>query len=704
MQQNAGKPEPEVQRLQRCMSDLVSVLALRAALDSSEPNQILSTFLDALLKLLDLDFAYAQAAVASDAAPLEIFRTADSNEFGGDKIRDALHKELVEDFPDGPSAARRFMGAREFSVLPHRLGIGSGLGLIIAGCQRPNFPQETERLVISVAANQIAVMLQQAQFVNEQKRVSLELNQHVAQRTAELAATNEELKKENAERKKIEEHLGQALGEIKKSEAKLRRVIDTIPTLSWCNLPDGSNEFLSKGWHEYTGLSPEEANGWGWQAAFHPDDLPPLMKRWQELLISGEPGEIESRLCRFDGVYRWFLIRVEPYRDETGTIVRWYGTSTDIEDRKHAEQELLRKEAFLTKAQRLSATGSFSWCVETDEIAFSEEACRIFGFEPGGLVTFELMKSRIHPEDLLLLAERAEAARKTSEGQDYEIRLLMSDGSLKYLHTTSNETRDLSGRREYIGAIQDVTQRRLAQESLNKARSELAHVSRVTSLGALTASMAHEINQPLSGIITNANTCLRMLSADPPNIDGARETARRTIRDGNRASNVITRLRTLFSKKEVAAEDVDLNEAAREVVTLLLNELQRNKAILHYELADRLPIVQGDRIQLQQVILNLIRNASDAMSGIEDRPRRLLIRTEQLDEDVCLAVQDSGIGFDGAIADRLFESFYTTKPKGMGIGLSVSRSIIEAHHGRLWAKANEGPGATFAFSIPCDIR
>jgi len=193
-----------------------------------------------------------------------------------------------------------------------------------------------------------------------------------------------------------------------------------------------------------------------------------------------------------------------------------------------------------------------------------------------------------------------------------------------------------------------------------------------------------------------------MLTADPPNVDGARETARRTIRDGNRASDVITRLRTLFSKREVVAESVDLNEAAREVFALLLSELQRNRAILHHEFADRLPIVKGDRVQLQQVILNLVRNASDAMSGIEDRPRRLLIRTEQVDEGVCLRVQDSGIGFDPAIADRLFESFYTTRTDGMGIGLSVSRSIIEAHGGRLWATPNDGPGATFAFSIPCE--
>jgi signal transduction histidine kinase len=219
----------------------------------------------------------------------------------------------------------------------------------------------------------------------------------------------------------------------------------------------------------------------------------------------------------------------------------------------------------------------------------------------------------------------------------------------------------------------------------------------------LTASIAHEVNQPLSGIITNASTCLRMLAADPPNVDGARETARRTIRDGNRASDVIMRLRALFGRKESTTEALDLNDTAREVIALSLSELQRSRVVLQTELADDLPPVTGDRIQLQQVILNLLRNASDAMSGIDDRPRRLLIRTERdAGEHVRLSVQDAGAGFEPQAANRLFEAFYTTKSDGMGIGLSVSRSIIESHHGHLWAAPNEGPGATFSFSIPCE--
>jgi C4-dicarboxylate-specific signal transduction histidine kinase len=224
-------------------------------------------------------------------------------------------------------------------------------------------------------------------------------------------------------------------------------------------------------------------------------------------------------------------------------------------------------------------------------------------------------------------------------------------------------------------------------------------------VGQLTASIAHEVNQPLSGIITNAGTCLRMLDADPPNIAGARETARRTIRDGNRASEVIARLRALFSRRQATTEPVDLNEAAKEVVALLLSKLQRDGVILRCELADDLPLVAGDRVQLQQVIMNLLQNGSDAMIGLEDRSRRMLIQTERDETDqVRLNVQDSGIGLNPQTANRLFDAFYTTKDGGMGIGLSISQWIVENHQGRIWAQANDGPGATFSFSIPSGGR
>jgi PAS domain S-box-containing protein len=489
---------------------------------------------------------------------------------------------------------------------------------------------------------------------------------------------------------------------LQASERELRVIVNTVPALAWSARPDGSAEFFNQHYLAYVGLPLEQLQGSGWTVAVHPDDLGALIAAWQSMMAAGKAGEVEGRLRRFDGEYRWFLFRTNPMLDESGNILKWYGTNADIHDRKRAEEQLRRSEAFLTEGQKLSRIGNFSWLLATEEIKWSEQLYRIFEFDLGVPVTFELMGSRVHPEDLPLMFDMIGKAQRDVSDFEYEHRLLMPDHSIKYLHLIGHRSRDNQGRPEYIGAVQDVTQRRLSEEALGKARSELANVARVTSLGVLTASIAHEVNQPLSGIITNAGTCLRMLSADPPNVEGARETARRTIRDGNRASDVITRLRTLYSKKDLSPEAMDLNEATREVASLSLSELQSKRVILRHELADDLPPVIGDRVQLQQVILNLLRNAADAMSGVEDRPRELLIKTECDEGDrVRLSVKDAGVGFTPQAADKLFEAFFTTKSDGMGIGLSISRSIIEAHRGRLWATANDGPGATFAFSIPC---
>lgn len=679
------------------------------------------------------------------------------------------------------------------------------------------------------------------------------------------------------ETKRSEALLASTLGELAASEDRLRAIIDTVPGFVWRAAPDGSVEFLNQRWCDYTGIGLQESLGIGWTSRIHPDDAPALGSYWQALLEASQPGVFEARLRRFDGVYRWFLIRAVPLLDDAGRVLKWYGQNTDIDDRKRAEALLegekrllrliaegtplaqvlaalcalaqssmdgawcgvalidprharapqeaslrlqpgtapdvpgdlldatdgrplepqaspaawsasrgepaisadlrsearwstwcsaalahgiranwstpirsscgatvgvfslllreakapepfhdnllaqfthlasiaiertrgeaaLRKsESFLAKTQRLSLTGTVAWRVDTDEILWSDELYRIYEFAPGVTLTHDLINTRIHPEDIPAHDDMLRRQRRHPGDFESEHRLLMPDGRVKFLHLVGHLTRDEEGGLEYVSAVQDVTQRRLAAEALGKVRSELTHVARVASLGTLTASIAHEVNQPLSGIITNANTCLRMLAADPPNVEGACETARRTIRDGNRASDVIKRLRALFAKKKVASETLDLNEAAREVIAMLLGELQRNGVTLHPEFADDVPPVSGDRVQLQQVILNLILNASDAMGGVVDRPRRMLIRTAREGTDrIRLSVQDAGAGFDPRDADRLFNAFYTTKAEGMGIGLSVSRSIIEAHDGRLWAMANgDGPGATFAFSIPC---
>ena len=488
---------------------------------------------------------------------------------------------------------------------------------------------------------------------------------------------------------------------VRKSEHASRLIVDSIPGLVSVVTASGEIERVNRQVTEYVGKSLEELKQWAANDIVHPEDLAGVIQAFRQSITSGDPADFEARLRRFDGAYRWFQLRSLPLRDREDRIVRWYFLHTDIEDRKRAEDQLRRNENFLATAQRLSLSGSLSWCLDTNEVTFSEEAYRIFEFERDSPVTLEEIGRRIHPDDRHVLPEKMDAARTVGEAHDYQIRLLMPDRSVKYLHTTASEIPDARGRRQYIGALQDITQRRLAEEALNTARSELAHVSRMTALSALTASIAHEINQPLSGIITNASTCLRMLDGDPPNVDGARETARRAIRDGNRVSDVIARLRALFSHKAFTPESIDLNDATREVIALSLNDLQRNRVIVQSELTNGAALVTGDRIQLQQVILNLLRNASDAMADVQDRPRQLLIRTDREGNGcVRLTVRDTGVGLGGQNMDKPFDSFYTTKSGGMGIGLSVSRAIIERHRGRLWAEHHDGPGATFAFSIP----
>jgi signal transduction histidine kinase len=397
------------------------------------------------------------------------------------------------------------------------------------------------------------------------------------------------------------------------------------------------------------------------------------------------------------------LPRFWPGRDLERGAPAWPGLGIAIEQ-KRGHEAFQRSEGWLAKVERLSSTGAFSWHVATDEITCSDEIYRIFELNPAVPVTLELIGTRVHPEDLPLLLEMINRGRSGGGDLEYEHRLRMSDGTVKYLHVVAEGTRDRDGQLEYIGAIQDVTQRRLSDEAVVKLRSELARVARVASLGALTPSIAHEVSQPLLGIMTNASTCLRMLASDPPNLADARETALRTIRDADRASAVITRLRSFFGKRDATPEPVDLNEATAEVIALSRSELQRDRVTLRTQLADDLPRVAGDRIQLQQVILNLLLNAAEAMSDIHDRPRQLLIRTgRDGGERVRLSVRDAGVGLQPQELSRIFEAFYTTKSGGMGIGLSISRSIIESHHGRLWAEPNEGPGATLAFSVPAVV-
>ena len=690
-------PPDEIKRLQRCINDLVSLLALPAVWSGSEPAQIVHILLGALLRMLRLDFIYARLEEPVEAAPVEFFRIADSCKVRLEppEVQLTLSKWFGGGTRKSLPPARSRLGGVDLSIFPLPLGVHGEMGIIVVGSERADFPCQTESLLLSLAANQASIGLQEARLLHQHKQLAVELDQRVAQRTSELAETNQELRREIAERRRAEEAL-------RDREQSLRLILDGIAGLVAIMSATGKVEAVNRQVVDYFGRSAAEMKGWSTSDAVHPDDLPGAVSAWMHSIETASAYDVDHRLRRADGVYRWFHARGLPLRDAEGRVLRWYVLLTDIDDRRRTEEELREKEldmrSLLNNMPGLLARFSQDGIPEI----FNRQILEYIGRTAEEMSEWR-MNDIVHPDDLAHTIERFGKAIANCRPFDFQYRLRRFDGVYRWFQFRAVPVHTADGRILHWNAlVTDIDERKRAAEELRVAQSELARVMRVMTMGQLTASIAHEVNQPLSGIITNASTCLRMLSADPPNVEGARETARRTIRDGNRASDVITRLRTLYSKKDPSPEAVDLNEVTREVTSLSLSELQSRRVILRHEFADDLPSVIGDRVQLQQVILNLLRNAADAMSGIEDRPRELLIKTQCDDGDrVRLSVKDAGVGFTPQAVDKLFEAFFTTKSDGMGIGLSISRSIIEAHRGRLWATVNDGPGATFAFSIPC---
>lgn len=337
--------------------------------------------------------------------------------------------------------------------------------------------------------------------------------------------------------------------------------------------------------------------------------------------------------------------------------------------------------------------------LETDALVWSAETYRIFDVDPSAPIDLQTVLSRLVPESVAVVLDVVQRAREGSGDFDYDIKLLLPNGSSKYVHVLAHSERNKDGDQELTGAVQDFTESRMSEEALNEVRSELSYVTRVTSLGVLTASIAHEVNQPLAGIVANASTCLRVLTADPPNLDIAQDTARRMIRDANRAADVIVRLRALFSRQPPSIESIDINDVVSEVIALALSDVQRAGVTIVSDFDANLPFVAAARVQLQQVILNILRNSIEAMAEVSDRPRRITLRTAPSSGgQVQVSVEDSGTG--PADIHQIFEPFYTTKAGGMGIGLSVSRNIIENHNGHLWATTNPEHGITVSFSVP----
>lgn len=625
-----------------------------------------------------------------------------------------------------------------------------------------------------------------------------------------------------------------AFAEKDKAEEDLRLAIDTLPALVWSTRADGANDFCNQRWLSYTNLPLEQSHGLGWAATFHPDDLPGHLEKWRRSVASGEPLENEARLRRFDGTYRWFLFRAEALRDENGRIIKWYGTNTDIEDRKRTEAALRRSEAYLAEAQRLSSTGSFGWKPASGEIFWSEETFRIFGWERTRPLTLDGILDRIHPDDRDGVRHILDESSRERRNFDLIHRLVMPNGSIKYIHAIGHATNDESGELEFVGALMDITAAKLtesalreneqrfrdfseaasdwhwesdrdhrftsigegsltlarfglevdsaigkrrweiagdveaepekwrehiatvdahqpfrrfiyaitppsgppvyisangkprfdasgnflgyrgvntdvtaavraaqAEEALHQVQAELAHVGRVSLLGELTASIAHEVNQPLAAIVTNGEAGLRWLAREKPEIEVAQRSFRRIIGDAGRASEVIRRIRDLAKKSSPEKKSIDINDLIEEVIPLVQREAARHEVAIELDLAPGLPPVLGDRIQLQQVVINLVINAIEAIASISGGQRDLVIHSMREGEDqVAVAVVDSGPGMQPETMERLFQAFFTTKEKGMGLGLSICNSIIEAHGGQIWPTRNEGRGTTFRFTLP----
>jgi NO-binding membrane sensor protein with MHYT domain/nitrogen-specific signal transduction histidine kinase len=364
------------------------------------------------------------------------------------------------------------------------------------------------------------------------------------------------------------------------------------------------------------------------------------------------------------------------------------------------EEKLQQSEAYLSEAQRLSHTGSLGWRVSAGEIIWSEESFRIFQYDRTTKPTVELILQRVHPEDMAQVKQTIERAARDGRDFNHEYRLVMPNGSVKYVHVVAHGLRGESGSIEFVGAVMDVTGRKRAEEALRQAQADLAHVSRVTTMGELTASLAHEVNQPIAAAVTNANTCLRWLTRDQPDLEEARAAALRIVKDGTRAAEIISRIRLLFKKGTPQRELVDVNDIIREMIVLLRGEATRYNISIRTALATDLPVVMGDRVQLQQVMMNLIINSIEAMKSVDGNREVAIQSQHEKDGHILVSVSDTGVGLPSQESNQIFNAFFTTKPDGTGMGLSISRSIIESHGGRLWAAGNNPRGAYFHFTLP----
>jgi PAS domain S-box-containing protein len=567
---------------------------------------------------------------------------------------------------------------------------------------------EIIRLGLFLVASVLVVMLSAA---SKRTSASLQLlrdNQQMMIR--ELQEQNDSLRAENAEH-------SEAVTRAREAEQEIRLIVDTVPALIARYRPDGFMDFRNKQWREYTGLSEDNLGGRRWGSALHPDDEEMVERKWREHIATGEPFELEQRLRNADGEYRWHRVRRVPLRGETGEVIKWYAIAFDVNERKQTDDALRKSEADLAKARH-----ELQLIIDTIPVLvlrhradgiidFVNEVGRIYSGLTATKWTSRVSKIT-HPDDVPQLEAAWDVALRTGESFESELRLRRADGEYRWFMTRRVPLRSDGEVIAWYAATYDIEDRKRAESELieserrfRQAQMELAHASRVVTMGQFTASIAHEVSQPLAAALTNAETALRWLARQAPDLEQTRQSIERIISDGKRAVAIVGRIRDFSKKAPVRKEVFEVNEAILEIVRLTRSAMSDNGILVKLQLSEGLRPILGDRVQLQQVILNLIMNAIEAMGEASQGSRELLIGSSAAEAgSVLVAVSDSGPGLPGANPERIFDAFYTTKVSGLGIGLSICRSIVQAHGGRLWATPNEPQGAIFRMMLPIEDK
>src|ERR1700735_1960625 len=547
-----------------------------------------------------------------------------------------------------------------------------------------------------------------------------------------LEVANKALRIENAERKGAEQDLRETekkfrqimdtvLGrpltgsEGKKAEiqpgfmAQVQAILNVLPTYTWYAAPRGALTFVNARTADYLGIPNDHPLRFGidigatwdeWIPLLHPDDQERARKYWSNCMRTGEAGELSYRVRSGQGDYRWFLTRFEPLRASDGTLLLWVGATLDIEELMRA-QEALRESERSARSAIDGIAGLVSILAPHGEVeTVNRQVFEYFGQSLEELKNWEATDA-IHPEDLPHVAEIFTRALACGIPFQHDQRLRRFDGEYRWFESRGVPVRDAAGRivRWYV-LMTDIEDRKRALAQLEQMQSDFAHINRVSMMGELAASLSHEITQPIGSARNNARAAMNFLDRSPPDLSEGKEALSCVVGDTDRAGDIVDRIRDHIKKTPPRKEHFDLNEAINEVIVLGRSAIIKNGVSVQTRLAEGLSPIHCDRVQLQQVVLNLILNAVEAMGSVEAEPRDLLISTEQHHTGVLVAVRDSGPGIDPAHLDRVFEAFYTTKSGGVGMGLSICRSIIDAHGGRLWAEANEPRGAIFLFTLP----